>query len=146
MVKLFSIIAVESGKFIRRAGFTGDFPTFLPCVFQFIVFIRIVVQLFAFPVRLIPAAHSKPPVVPGHIHLAIRQIFDGSARAEHDGIAAFRIVVAAIKQISSVLRKIAYPVVAHASLSRHRQNKQRDHAYSEFHNLSLKQNNFDTRI
>ena len=134
-VKSFKIFAAESRGFIRRARFAGGFPPKLPPFCQVGIFIRIVFQLLVLPIRLIPAANSKPEVVSGYEGVDWK-VFEGWALAKHNAVAAFRIEEAS-QIFASVLHKIAYSVVTHAGVSRHCQGKQYSRNYGGFHDLSL---------
>ena len=109
------IVGGESGKHPLSAGLAGVFPPVFPCVRQFAVFIRAVVQFFALTVRLVSAAKSVP-VTSQACGVTHRNIVKGTTLSKPDEMTAFRIVEA-VKRNSFILRDVADTIVAHASVS-----------------------------
>lgn len=120
IIKLFN--ALEGGKHVLRAGFAGVFPSLLPSLRQLTVFIGTVCQPFTLPVGLIPAAKTIPETTYAGA-VACRKIFDTTALSKSDEMGVIR-VPERIKRVGLVLRNIADAIVAHAGVSRYRQNKQ----------------------
>ena len=107
------------GKLVRHAGLASSFPPDLPCVCPLFIFIRDVFQFFTLSIRLIPAANSMPVISKADLAIFYRNVRDNlRAFTEPEYPSLVRRVEA---HLVAILHKIAYPIVAHAGISRHRQ-------------------------